>query len=196
MSRSRKRGSIHALDFSPLPYVLSYYMCPFTRLILLCFFLLSSLRKHQFFNHNLPHKILTYLPRIKSSSFHFFGFRNNNCFLQSKVVSLSWNPQPGGPGSCIYVPQEQGGSVIPPGLLRLAGLRWRHSNPPPRGTLDVIRRRVQDMKLLTTLSHLPLLLLFCRNILLGASFEITTIRVISLWLQKAEFHIKKNTTEH
>jgi hypothetical protein len=37
-------------------------------------------------------------------------------------------PQPGGPGSCIYIPQEQGGPVIPPGtgfpfcrLLRLAG---------------------------------------------------------------------------
>jgi hypothetical protein len=46
-------------------------------------------------------------------------------------------PQPGGPGSCIYIPQEQGGPVIPPGtgflllrLLRLAGLRWRYSNPP------------------------------------------------------------------
>jgi hypothetical protein len=37
----------------------------------------------------------------------------------------------------------QGGPVIPPGngfpfrrLLRLAGLRWRHSNPPPHGTLS------------------------------------------------------------
>jgi hypothetical protein len=36
-------------------------------------------------------------------------------------------PQPGGPGSRIYIPQEQGGPVIPPGtgfpfcrLLRLA----------------------------------------------------------------------------
>jgi hypothetical protein len=48
--------------------------------------------------------------------------------------------QPGGPGSCIYIPQEQGGPVIPPGttfplslttrLLWLAGLWKRHSNPP------------------------------------------------------------------
>jgi hypothetical protein len=37
-------------------------------------------------------------------------------------------PQPGGPGPRIYIPQEQGGPVIPPGtgfplrrLLRLAG---------------------------------------------------------------------------
>jgi hypothetical protein len=25
-------------------------------------------------------------------------------------------PQPGGPGPCIYIPQEQGGPVIPPGI--------------------------------------------------------------------------------
>jgi hypothetical protein len=51
-----------------------------------------------------------------------------------KHISLSHLrlPQPGGPGSRIYIPQEQGGPVIPPGtgfiyprLLRLAGLRWR-----------------------------------------------------------------------
>jgi hypothetical protein len=47
-------------------------------------------------------------------------------------------PHPGGPGSRIYIPQEQGGPVIPTGtgfplrrLLRLPGLRWRYSNPPP-----------------------------------------------------------------
>jgi hypothetical protein len=47
-------------------------------------------------------------------------------------------PKPGGPGSRIYIPQEQGGPVIPPDtgfplrcLLRLAGLQWRYSNPPP-----------------------------------------------------------------
>jgi hypothetical protein len=40
-------------------------------------------------------------------------------------------PQPGGSGSRIYIPQEQGGSVIPPGtgfplcrLLRFTGLWW------------------------------------------------------------------------
>jgi hypothetical protein len=43
--------------------------------------------------------------------------------------------KPGGPGPCIYIPQEQGGPVIPPGtgfpfchLLRLTGLWWRYSN--------------------------------------------------------------------
>jgi hypothetical protein len=55
-------------------------------------------------------------------------------------VSDSRLPQPGGPGTRIYIPQDQGGPVIPPGtgypfsrLLRLAGLRWRYSNPPPHG---------------------------------------------------------------
>jgi hypothetical protein len=45
-------------------------------------------------------------------------------------------PRPGGPGFRIYIPQKQGIPVIPPGtgfpfrsLLRLAGLRWRYSNP-------------------------------------------------------------------
>jgi hypothetical protein len=46
--------------------------------------------------------------------------------------------QPGGPGSHIYIPQEQGGPVIPPGtgspfrrLLRLAGLWCNDPKPPP-----------------------------------------------------------------
>jgi hypothetical protein len=47
-------------------------------------------------------------------------------------------PQPGGPGSRIHFTHGQGGHVMPPGtglplrrLLRLAGLWWRYSNPPP-----------------------------------------------------------------
>jgi hypothetical protein len=57
------------------------------------------------------------------------------------TLSDSRLPQRGGPGPCIYIPQEQGG----PGagfpfrrLLRLAGLRWRYSNPPPRGFAPVL----------------------------------------------------------
>jgi hypothetical protein len=55
-------------------------------------------------------------------------------------VSDSRLPQPGGPGPRIYIPQVLGGPVILPGtgfpfrrLLRLAGLRWRYSTPPPHG---------------------------------------------------------------
>jgi hypothetical protein len=50
-------------------------------------------------------------------------------------------PQPGGPDTCIYIPQEQGGPVTPPGtafpfrrVLRIAGLRLRYSNPPQYDT--------------------------------------------------------------
>jgi hypothetical protein len=56
------------------------------------------------------------------------------------TVSDSRLPKPGRPGPRIYIPQEQSGPVIPPGtgfllhrFLRLAGLRWRYSNPPPHG---------------------------------------------------------------
>jgi hypothetical protein len=62
------------------------------------------------------------------------SLRTRNCTLQSHLRL----PQPGGQGSRIYIPQEQGGPVIPPGtgfrlrrFLRLAGLRWRYSNPLP-----------------------------------------------------------------
>jgi hypothetical protein len=58
------------------------------------------------------------------------------------LLSQIRDSQPRGPGTRIYIPQEQGGPVTPWGtvfpfrcLLRLAGLRWRHSNPPPHGVL-------------------------------------------------------------
>jgi hypothetical protein len=52
-------------------------------------------------------------------------------------------PQPGGPGSRIYIPHEQGGPDITLGtgfplhrLLHLAGLQLRYSNPPPHGNVE------------------------------------------------------------
>jgi hypothetical protein len=56
-------------------------------------------------------------------------------------LSQIWDsPNLEGQAPVIYIPQEQGGPVIPPGtgfpfrrLLRLAGLRWRYSIPPPHG---------------------------------------------------------------
>jgi hypothetical protein len=38
-------------------------------------------------------------------------------FSQSKAVSLASNPQPGGPGPCIYISQWQGGPIIITGYL-------------------------------------------------------------------------------
>jgi hypothetical protein len=66
--------------------------------------------------------------------------------------------QPGGPGPCIYIPQEQGGPVVPPGtgfpfhrLLQLARLRWRYSKSPPRGIWLTVSR----LALLITSRHGP-----------------------------------------
>jgi hypothetical protein len=85
-------------------------------------------------------------PSLKDCARFYSGFTSLNfatvIFLQSKVVSLASNPQPSGPGPCIYVTQWQGGPVIPLGtgfhfrsLLPLEGLRWRYSNPPPHGEI-------------------------------------------------------------
>jgi hypothetical protein len=60
-------------------------------------------------------------------------------FLLSQIRD---SPQPIGPGPRIYIPQEQGGPLIPVGtvfpflrLLGLAGLRWRYSIPSLHGYL-------------------------------------------------------------
>jgi hypothetical protein len=37
-------------------------------------------------------------------------------------------PQPGGPGPCIYIPQEQGGPIIPPGTGLLSLLTQSQSH--------------------------------------------------------------------
>jgi hypothetical protein len=58
------------------------------------------------FSYSLSQKMLPDLIQ-----FPLFEFRNNN-FLQSKSFSPASNPQPGGPGHYIYIPQEQGASVI------------------------------------------------------------------------------------
>jgi hypothetical protein len=56
------------------------------------------------------------------------------------LLSHQWLHQPGGPGSRIYIPQEQGGPVIPRGtrfplhrLLRLVSATVEVSNPPQPG---------------------------------------------------------------
>jgi hypothetical protein len=55
--------------------------------------------------------------------------------------------QPEGPGSRIYIPQEQGGPIIPLDTgfpLRLAGLRWRYFNPFPQGT-EICNKHADQM---------------------------------------------------
>jgi hypothetical protein len=77
-------------------------------------------------------------PRLRSHS----RVRVPRYSLLYFCASDSRLPQPGGLGLRIYIPQEQGGPVTPPGvgfpfrrLLWQAGLRWRYSNPPPCGGL-------------------------------------------------------------
>jgi hypothetical protein len=76
-----------------------------------------------------PHQRSHYQVRVPRDSWPHF------------TVSDSRLPQPGGSDPRIYIPQEQGGPVVPPGtefpfrrLLRLAGLRWRYQTPPPHGS--------------------------------------------------------------
>jgi hypothetical protein len=75
------------------------------------------------------------LPAQSLSGLGLAGLKDN--ILLSQFFKLS---QPGWPGARIYIPQVQGGPVIPPGtgfpfrrLLRVAGLRWRYSNQSPHG---------------------------------------------------------------
>jgi hypothetical protein len=61
-----------------------------------------SLAIQPFLSHSIPYKILPDL--LDHPVFTSLDFATV-IFLQSKVVSLASNPQPGGPGLCIYVPQ-------------------------------------------------------------------------------------------
>jgi hypothetical protein len=72
--------------------------------------IVMNLHYHHQHWHNSPFWAIAFLRRFCqiASGFHFFGFRNDNICLQSKVVTLASNPQPGGPGPCIYVPPVTG----------------------------------------------------------------------------------------
>jgi hypothetical protein len=79
------------------------------------------------------------------------GLRQHN-HSRVRVLRDSWPhftasdsrlPQPGESGPRIYIALEEGDPVITPGtwfpfrrLLRFSGLRWRNSNPPPRGDIS------------------------------------------------------------
>jgi hypothetical protein len=74
---------------------------------------------------------------IFSAITHCLESRRTNNHILLSHLRLS---QPGEPGPRIYIPQEHGGPVIPPGtgfpfrrFLRLAGPRQRYSNSLPHG---------------------------------------------------------------
>jgi hypothetical protein len=102
------------------------------RQLRVCYFIAPSLMRGRVYNLLLLLVFASAVPLGSESR------GNQDHILLSQVLRL---PQSGGPGPRIYIPQEQGGSVITPGtgfpfcrLLRLAGLRRRHSIPPPHGS--------------------------------------------------------------
>jgi hypothetical protein len=89
------------------------------------------------------------LTRSRVCSFHLLLGIASAAFLRSEshgthehiLLSLFLRlPQPGGPGSCIYFPQEQGSPVIPPGI----GL--------PTGACSAYRRNVSLNTLLSIIT--------------------------------------------
>jgi hypothetical protein len=103
----------------------------FFRQLRVCYFVAVSLTREQICNLLLLLVLASAVPLGSDSR----GTQDH--ILPSQFLRF---PQPGGSGPRIYIPQELGGPVIPPGtgipfcrLLRLAGLRWRYSIPRPYG---------------------------------------------------------------
>jgi hypothetical protein len=61
----------------------------------------SSLAKLPFLGHVLPYKFVAD-SSLRTFGFHFFDFAKIFFFLQSKVVSLAYNPKPGISCLCVY----------------------------------------------------------------------------------------------
>jgi hypothetical protein len=103
----------------------------FFRQLRVCYFAASSLTRGRVCN------LLLLLVLTSSVPLWYESRENQDHNLLSQFLRLT---QPEGPGPRMYILQEQGGVVIPPGtgftfcrLLRLAGQRWKYSNPPPHG---------------------------------------------------------------
>jgi hypothetical protein len=85
-----------------------------------------------------------------------------------------------------FIPQEQGGPVIPPGtgfhfrrLLLLAGLRWRYLNPPPGGLTDCSNCLAYNISAQTA-QKMPFFcccfqLLPCRHACLRSRYSVTAV---------------------
>jgi hypothetical protein len=113
----------------------------FFRQLRVCYFVAPSLTRGRICNLLL---LLLLDPRPVPLGSESRGTQDH--ILLSQFLRL---PQPGRPGPHIYIPQEQGGPVIPPGtgfpfhrLLRLTRLRWRYSIPPSHGMMLMRTRSI------------------------------------------------------
>jgi hypothetical protein len=96
----------------------------FFRQLRVCYFVAPSLTRGWVCN------LLLLLVLASAVPLEFESRGTQDHILLSQFLRL---PQPGGQGPRIYIPQEQGGPVLPPGmgfpfrrLLRLAGLQWMY----------------------------------------------------------------------
>jgi hypothetical protein len=119
-------------------------------------------------------------------------------YTQGSVPRNSWSHftvsdsrllEPGGPGPRIYIPQEQGSLVIPPGtgfpfrrLLRLAWLRWWYSTQLPHGWTDWLTNWVAPIVFKITHRHWPLRKHFSFHCL------IQLLQLSSNWLHNTVSH--------
>jgi hypothetical protein len=128
-SQSASLSWCQALIWDPRPIFL--FPSIFFRQLRVCYFMAPSLTRRKVCNLMLLLILVSTVPLWSDPH------ETQNHILLSQLLRL---PQPGGSGPRIYISQEQGGPDIPPGpkfpfrrLLRLAGLRWRYSIPPPHG---------------------------------------------------------------
>jgi hypothetical protein len=112
----------------------------FFRQLRVCYFVAPSLTRGRVCNLLLLLVISSAVPHRSESR----GTQDH--ILMSHFLRL---PQPGEPGHRIYIPQEQGGPLLLPGiafpfrrLLQLAGLRWRYSISPPHEMVTVSKSKL------------------------------------------------------
>jgi hypothetical protein len=114
--------------------------------IFLCYFyvfIFIIIGKTAHLSHSLPERFCqiclfsVYVSWMRPSGFHIFEFRNNNFLYRAR--SSACRPTPNLADQVpVFMSPSDSGPFIPPGigfpfrrLLRLAGVPWGYSNPPP-----------------------------------------------------------------
>jgi hypothetical protein len=116
--------------------------------------------------------------------------RSQSAGLMTTCYCLRFDTPPiWSPGPRIYIPQEHGGPVIPPGigfpfrrLLRPAGLRCRYSTPPPASLGSSLYSFGADTKENTASNSFAI-------IIMGGCLAIARILVTCLQAATEQFHV-------